>query len=404
MAFIPKDYQRFRIDGPNIVPQYIKATPAIAACIEQLLDCFRYAAGETYGALRESCEALCTENQRHRLIRGIAHVLESRVTFHEPPQADIVALRMEIFARAAKIGAEDFADRSRRRDALLDDVAQEFRMTRAALEDCLYADLKDERQIASFDDADAEEIIAEYNLALSKSLLMYARTLVFTIVFDAETAQNARKLFQSLKFFNLLFDVSQITETAWQFTVDGPSAVLAQPQKYAMSLACFLPTLYQFASWHATAALCVDGKNVTWQLKPDDFAPPKLSFPQRLPEEAQRLAQRLREIDPNVAIDDRIQLIDLGRQSVWVPDFSVAYKGSDRKICVEVVGFWRADYLNRRIAAVNHPVENLIIVLSDKLKTDKTALAASALNIVHYKRTPRPQDVLKMAKRLGQWE
>ena len=182
--------------------------------------------------------------------------------------------------------------------------------------------------------------------------------------------------------------------------LDCPGSILPQPQKYAISLASFLPTLYHFASWHATADLTLDGKNVIWQLKPDDFNPPRMVFPERLSEEADRLAQRLCEIDPDITIDSHVPLLNLGRQSVWVPDFSMNHKSSKRKIYVEVVGFWRADYFNRRLQSLDRPIDDLIIVLSEKMKIDKSQLANSPLKIVYYKRTPRPQDVIKA---IGSW-
>ena len=129
MAFIPKDYQRFRIDGQNIIPQYIKATPSIVATVDQLIDCFRFAVGESYGSLRDSYEPLCMESQRHRLIRGIIHLLESRLQFEAPADADIVGLRMKIFERAAQIDGNAFVNRSKWRDDLLDEFASESQMS-----------------------------------------------------------------------------------------------------------------------------------------------------------------------------------------------------------------------------------------------------------------------------------
>lgn len=400
MAFIPKDYQRFRIDGQNIVPQYIKATPSIVSIIDQLLDCFRFSIGESYGTLRDSYEPLCMGSQRHRLIRGVIHLLESRLEFATHADSEITELRMKIFERAAQVDGDSFVDLAKWRADLLNEFAQELHISREELENNLYADLKDERQIVAFDDAEVEEIVAEYNLSLAKSLLMYARSLVFTVVFDTATPQSVRKLFQRLKFFNLLFDAKQVTESAWQFSVDCPGAILPQPQKYAVSLASFLPTLYHFSSWHATADLNVDGKRVIWQLKPDDFTPPRMFFPERLSEEADKLANRLCELDPDISIDPRAPLINLGYQSVWAPDFSMHRKGSTRKIYVEVVGFWRADYLNRRLETISQGVDDLILVLSEKMKIDKALLAESPLKIVYYKRTPRPQDIIKA---IGDW-
>ncbi len=402
MASIPKDLQRFSIDGPHVTPQYIRPTPAVSQLVEQILDCFRFGVDDTYGNLQDALESIALASQRHRLIHGIIHLLEDRLHFQEALAVDPVALRKSLFEKAAKIQASQFKDRQWRSD-ILKQVAGEFNLDEAKIDELLYADLKSERKITQFDDTDVENAIAEYNLALARSLLMYARTLTFTIEFASESfAISLRKLFQCLKFFNLLFQTQAITETAWQFTVDGPSAVLPQPQKYATSLAAFLPSLYMFQNWHATSSIEIDGQPYIWQLKPDDFIAPDLRFAQRLPQEADNLAARIQEIAPDWIVNHDTPILQFGPQAVWIPDFSITNVKSKKTAHIEILGYWRADYLNRRLESLKNAPKNLILVLSDKLKIDAHKLAQTNVQVVFFKLTPKAKDIIQVAANFAQ--
>ena len=396
MALLPKDLQRFQIDGPHAVPQYIKPTPAVVQTVEQILDCFRYSPDDTYGNLCDALEPLSLQSQRHRLIKGLIHILEDRLEFDDAAQVDPVAVREALFTRASQVGAAEYAAREWR-DRIVRETAEQFGITPEQLETAFYADLRDERHIRAFEDIETDELIALYNLTLAKSLLLYARSLQFTVDLGDATANSLRRMFRSLRFFNLLFDAQPIAGTIWQFTVDGPTSVLPQPQKYAASLAAFLPTLYAFSAWHATASLEIDGKPCDWQLKPDDFAPPTMRFPERIPEEARQLAERIPQIAPEWLVSYDYPVVSCGAQAVWVPDFSVVHATTHRVAHVEVMGFWRADYLNRRMEQLKKAPKNLILVLSDKLQVDAAARRDSQVTIIPFRRTPRPQDVVKAA-------
>lgn len=397
MPLLPKDLQRFSIDGPHAAPQYIKATPAVVQLAEQLLDCFEFGVDDTYGMLQDSLEPICLSSQRHRLIKGLIHILEARLTFEADLPIDPIALREKLFTRAAEIRAEEFRKLTWREE-ILANTASELGIEVQAIENALYSDLKRERKITAFEPIEAEDLIAEYNLTLAKSLLLYAKKLTFTV--EVGTDRPAlRKLFQSLRFFNLLFEAQAITETVWQFSVDGPTAVLPQPQKYAASLASFLPSLYAFSAWHATSELEIDGQKYQWQLKPDDFAAPVMRFPHRLPEEAQMLEKRIEEAGKGWQVTHAYPLLQFDSQGVWIPDFSVRQSESARVAHVEVLGFWRADYLNRRLKLLKTAPKNLILVISDKLKLSEGQLENTGIQVVMFKRTPRFQDVLAAAEK-----
>lgn len=396
MAVLPKPLQRFSIDGNAITPQYVKPTTGVFQLEEQIIDNYRYSIDDTYEVLNDTLEPMCQSSQRHKLIRGLIHILDKRLSYDEQTDIDPVKLRLTLFERAARVPADAFAQKTWR-DDILRTTAHEFGISPDDIDERLYADLKDQRKIKGFDDIEPDELLAEYNLSLAQSLVIYARSLSFTLKLGPNESSALRRLFRHLRFFNLLFEVKQITDNTWQFKVDGPAAVLPQPQKYSLELASFLRTLFEFKDWIATAEVDPDasGKFKTWQLKPDDFTPPRIQIFERIPEDVTRLIARIRELAPEIDIQETPEILQFSPQAVWIPDFTATIRTSQAKAHIEVLGFWRADYLNRRLKALKKAPANLILVLSEKLKVDKTALADTKIPIVTYKTTPLPKNVIQ---------
>ena len=396
MAILPKPLQRFIVDGNHIAPQYVKPTTGVFQLEAQLIDNYRYSIDDTYELLNDTLEPMCQAIQRHKLIRGFIHILDKRLSYDEPGDIDPVQLRLSLFEKAARVSAEDFPKKTWR-DEIIRSTANAFKIPSESVDERLYSDLKDQRKIKAFDDIEPDELLAEYNLSLAQSLIIYARSLSFTLNLGAGESSALRRLFRHLRFFNLLFEVKQVADNTWQFKVDGPGAVLPQPQKYSIELASFLRTLFEFKDWIATAEVDPDGagKYKIWQLKPDDFTPPHIQVFERIPEEAMRLIARIRELAPEIEIEESPAIIQFSPQAVWIPDFTATIRTSNAKAHIEILGYWRADYLNRRLKALKKAPSNLILVLSDKLKVDKAALEETKIPIVSYKTTPLPKNIIQ---------
>lgn len=93
----------------------------------------------------------------------------------------------------------------------------------------------------------------------------------------------------------------------------------------------------------------------------------------------------------------------MGPQCIWIPDFTIQNTVTQKEVHVEVLGVWRADYLNRRLtqlAQLKSYPNNFILVLSDKLKIDAESMQKTLIPVVTFKRTPRPQDLIAMAQKL----
>ena len=126
-------------------------------------------------------------------------------------------------------------------------------------------------------------------------------------------------------------------------------------------------------------------------------------FPERIPVEANQLASRIQELDPTLHVHRQTPIVPMGPQCIWIPDFTIQNTVTQKEVHVEVLGVWRADYLNRRLtqlAQLKSYPNNFILVLSDKLKIDAESMQKTLIPVVTFKRTPRPQDLIAMAQKL----
>ncbi|MFA5625366.1 MAG: DUF790 family protein [Bradymonadales bacterium] len=395
---LPKNLLRSREDNHSVFPLYITASPSIVEALNTVLDIFRASIDDNYENLIDDINDLCSTSQRHRLLRGLCHLLEQRLEFYE--LSDTVSpeeLRERIFLESAAVGQEGYT-KLQWRNEILQNVAKTLGLSANDLEELLYCDLKGQRKIKSFEDLEDEELIARYNLSLAQTVLFRAKSLDFELKLSGKnTAPMLRKIFSALKFHGLLFEL-QVEGELYKFSLDGPNALFSQAQKYGVQLAAFLPMLFRFKDWEAKAkVLCDANRYKDFVLSPADFDYPLKPLPMRLPEEQERLIERLKELAPDWLCEPNPQILELGGQQLWIPDFSMEHRLTKRRVHIEIIGFWRSDYLRRRLKLLKtRAAKNLILILSDKLKVDREALDAVHPQLLFYKSTVRPQAVLKL--------
>lgn len=399
---LPKNLLRTRQENQGVYPLYISESPSILELARTVLSIFRSSTNEIYESLCSDIDDLCSTSQRHRLLRGLCHLLEQRLSFFEleGTQHTPEALRERIFKQSAVIQAPEYTT-LHWRTAILGQCAQELAMSVDEVEQYLYCDLKGQRKIKAFDDLDEGALIASYNLSLAQTVLFKAKSLVFCLKLEGpEASLELRKLFANLKFHGLLFEV-HTSEEGYHFSIDGPNAILSQSQKYGYQLAAFLPFLFHFSNWEARAKILNDAGNYDdFVLSPTDFVYPQRALPTRLSQDSQRLMERITQLDPEWICDPSPPLLQLGGQNVWVPDFCVRHISTKREAYIEILGFWRSDYLQRRIKLLKTLAPaNLILILSDKLKVDKNELIDTHPRILFYKTAIRPQLVLELLEK-----
>jgi len=185
--------------------------------------------------------------------------------------------------------------------------------------------------------------------------------------------------------------------------LDGPGSIFHKSSRYGMNLASFLPAvLLQDGDWTLRA-------NVRW----------KRSDRELLLDKGQGLVSHYRDtgnyetqihqwfVDRFKAqkacewsLDRRVRPIDLGGRSVVMPDYRLTKDG--RTAYLEIIGYWRKDYLQRRLEALRrHGPGNLILAVSKSLGKS-TDLSVIGQEVVPFAKILQVKQVLEAAERVAQ--
>ena len=66
-----------------------------------------------------------------------------------------------------------------------------------------------------------------------------------------------------------------------------------------------------------------------------------------VPAEIPAFVERFRQVAPAWELTESTDLIELGREGVWVPDYRAVHKATGTDVFIEVLGFWKKSSLER---------------------------------------------------------
>src|SRR5947209_7014551 len=118
----------------------------------------------------------------------------------------------------------------------------------------LFADLRDENRLLSFDQGlDAQRLIDRYNVALAQAVLL--RSVMVAAEVRNEKPARYRQLFRWLKFHRLLYRVEGSMRDGYVLHIDGPLSLFSATNKYGLQMALFLPALLLCSDFRLDAEL-----------------------------------------------------------------------------------------------------------------------------------------------------
>ena len=365
---------------------------------EALIELFQSHLGRSKGELNEALKDFEGTSQGFRLMRGLALLLERRCEVAPASERDFHELRRVVFEKAAAARSEDqFAAWEDMREQVLEEAAQALEIESDTLSAHLYGDLKDRHVIHSFECPSATALIEHYNLALVQGLLLSALGLEITISQSDDTAGAAyRSLFRAIKFQRLLHDLRRHPEGGFVINLDGPLAALEQSRRYGFQLAAFLPNLVRLKDWRASARVLWGQNQDILRLElshKDGLIAKGHAKGVYLTDTHKNFLKRFEKLGQPWTLSSSDLILPLGGQDVWFPDFKATHPDG-REAYLEVIGYWRTQYLARRIDLLKRvEAKNLILIASKKLKVDKEALEATGVPIIWFKQAILPKSV-----------
>lgn len=375
------DLVRVRVKQKELAPSLIRVDDEVLLDrAAQLLEIYQVAAREgwTRGQVDEATAEVEGLETDIKLTRGLAKVLADRAEFAVQSPIDPVELRARVFTHAAATGPlARAAGPTGRRTAtdVIAKVAAELGSDVEAVSRALYADLKEEQVLVGVELLEPKALLERYNVALCQSVLLKASGLIIHL--EAPDPKRVRQLYRALKFHGLMYRVAR-EGLDWRVEVDGPLSLLQQSTRYGLQLALFLPTLLLCPTpWRVDAEIRWGQRGLRKQLVLSSAL--GLTSPARdvgawKSRVEEYFEARFLELDCGWTMGPG-EALDLGAQELLVPDFT--FRKGDRVAHLDIVGWWRKGYLERRLK--NLPA-NVVLAVSRKLAADKGELPKQVIS------------------------
>ncbi len=393
---------RVKTARQRVVPLYLRRDdPYWLEVAESLLLVFRESVGKTRGEIAAEVEELTGAGGLATLAhRGLAKVLEDRGEFEVVADVPPEELRRKVFTAAAahrqQLRAAGPEHRHAfRRDEVLHGVGHELGIEPAQVAATLFADLKDENRMIAFDDLSAQRLVDRYNVALAQAVLL--RSVLIRAEVRQEKPARYRQLFRWLKFHRLLYRVEGTMAEGYSFQIDGPLSLFAATNKYGLQMALFLPALLQCQEFRLDAELRWGPKREPrwFHLETGDglishyadsgtYTPPEMAA----------FVERFRQVAPSWEPTETTDILELGREGVWVPDYRFVHKATGLDVFVEVLGFWKRSSVERLLRLLpTHGPPRYVLAISERLKVDDEALQDLSGPVLRFKEIPSAPDL-----------
>ena len=276
------------------------------------------------------------------------------------------------------------------RTTILAAAASTLGLAPAALERALFADLPGERVFTGPDSPlSPHEVALRVNQLIARSLLFHASR----VRIRAEGA--IRPVVRQAKLRGLICTVEDGEPPV--LDLSGPYAVFRRTLLYGRALGELLPFLAWCARFELDATCVLRGQEGELHLQSGDPLFPS-STPKPFDSKLEaRFARDLKKAAPDWDLLREPEPVRAGGTIIF-PDFLLRHRfDPSRQFLVEVIGFWRPDYLQRKLSSLRAAkLDNLILCLDEERCCADGELPTGA-RVVRFRRRIDPAAVLQAA-------
>jgi predicted nuclease of restriction endonuclease-like RecB superfamily len=375
----------------------------------------------------------------YKLVRGLYALLERRCTFRSRdsnsdndgetsststiPIIDPPRIRKAVFEESSKRG---FALTELERMEIADSVASRLHLSsHDVVLKTMWSDLDDNLILDYFDAIDPEALVGWYNLSLMQTLLFNCTKLDFYI----SGGLNWKRVLRTVKRLGLMYYLQQPQqqqENRIICSLEGPLSLFKLTDRYGTLLAKLLPSII-FSSdkkressggdeWHLDAWIVrktMDGRKI-YEFKiskneiPELMTDPYSSFPPSSITQKEvagssslyndynifdsaveeKFAKRFEQAETGWRLTREPDPLVLSNGGAFIPDFM--FEKYDKKIYLEIVGFWTKEYLERKLQKLadifisadsrnnnnNYKTDLLFIALNEDFACSKSSFSS----------------------------
>jgi uncharacterized protein len=401
---LPTELLSNRLRGETVVPLRLPIDEKHLALAQELIDIFTLAQGMTQGELNRLLLELEGEETDYRLKRGLAHLLSSGFSeFETVSPLDPPMLRDRVFAQSAQV-QPSLVQTKTTLQTVATELSQELdrEVLAEQVQAGLYADLPDNQILTQFSAPTPEALLHRYNLSQVQGIFYRASD----VRLDAHRNDPGeyKLLFRYVKLFQLMTYIEGDADHGFSLTIDGPTSLFNPSTRYGLALAKLLPALLHVSKWSLAAELQMkDSYSGTlrkgrFTLESDcglvSHYPPGKTYDSML---EQSFVERWNKVKTPWQLEREVDLVPIPG-SVMIPDFRLVHPDG-RSYLLEIVGYWRTDYLQKKFAQVRKSGrDDLILAVSERLNLEKAGVKINETpaQIIWFKDQLLPKSVLAL--------
>jgi predicted nuclease of restriction endonuclease-like RecB superfamily len=357
--------------------------------------------GGTREELTTAIGAIDIGPREHRLRDALAKLVEDRSTF-DPGQADVEAIRRDVFTRASRVRQELAPGGLFDRSAILSEIGERHGRSAESMDEALFADLRGAHRLVSFEKVDAETLVASYERGQAQAVLL--RAVKVTVEVRCAAASALRALFRRLKFLQLLYVITRTAEGC-RIVIDGPFSLFESVTKYGLQLALVLPALEACDAWRLEADVRWGKERTPLVFRLSGNGSPNAPSVPQLPEDVLALATRFAELDTPWRVSPSTDVLDLPGVGLTVPDllFERGRGAARARVYLEVLGYWSRDAVWKRVELVQAGlVERIVFAVGARLRVSEAVLDDDLPGALYvYKRTMSASAIAERLERLA---
>jgi predicted nuclease of restriction endonuclease-like RecB superfamily len=361
-----------------IWPRYAKLANDNLEVATSLIEAYKRHVGEKKSVLKEFVGELEDRGYEYRFVRGLSFLLDKRSIFKCLCQVNPVDVRRRAYQATGKFGLPTTQEQ---RERIIEIVASEIKVDGGAVERFLYADLDSELVLEKFDPLLPEELLEEYNLSLTQTLLFDSTELNFT------ASGNWQRIFYAVKRFGLIYEANR--NGRFWVKIDGPASLFKLTRRYGTAIAKLLPVIMANPEWTVEAKILWKYTNEICDFKIESWKhrailkKPQLSAVSYDSAVEEDFAAHFQALKSGWNLRREPEPVLAGKQ-VIIPDFSLEREGI--KVYMEVVGFWTTEYLLRKIEKLKKVDVSMLVAVNEALACEKLASLRKhvQLNVIYY--------------------
>jgi predicted nuclease of restriction endonuclease-like RecB superfamily len=326
-----------------------------------------------------------------RLASAVVKLVRDGCRFDEPDPEASIALRREVFRRAAaaRRAATPLAPFDRAAVITPDDETR------------LYADRPSAQRLRAVELPSPRALAASFPLAEAQAVLLRASKVRATV--QTRDASTLRALFRTLKFLRLLPVITTGANGAHHIELDGPLSLFQGGTRYGLQLGLALPALAACERWSIDADVAWGADRRPLRFRLAGVASDAGVIPPSPPDEIATLVAAFEKLASGWRVDLEPAVLDLPGAGLCVPDLAFVRDGDGARVFFELLGFWSREAVWRRVELVRAGLPHRVLFAASRaLRVSESVLEdASSAALYVFARVPNAKQVLAHVERLA---